>query len=121
VPYRLVGRAEDRIDSILLVSARQRGLEAAGHYHRLILAALAAVGESPGRPGSRAVPRLAGVRTFHLDLARRLVAEEHRVGQPRHLVIYRVAPDGMVEILSLVHDRMQLARAARRAQREAGN
>jgi len=47
------------------------------------------------------------------------VAREHRVGEPRHLVIYRVAPDGVVEILSLVHDHMRLARAARRAQLEA--
>jgi toxin ParE1/3/4 len=47
------------------------------------------------------------------------VPREHRVGEPRHLVIYRVAPDGVVEILSVVHDRMLLARAARRAQREA--
>jgi hypothetical protein len=36
-----------------------------------------------------------------------------------HLIIYRVAPDGVLEILSLVHDHMLLARAARRAQREA--
>jgi toxin ParE1/3/4 len=121
VPYRLVGRAEDRIDSILLESARRWGVDAAGRYHRLILAALAAVGDSPGRPGSREIPRLEGVRTYHLRLARRLVGAEHRVGRPRHLVIYRVAPDDVVEILSLVHDRMLLGRAARRAQRDAGN
>jgi len=121
VAYRLVGRAEDRIDSILLESARQWGLEAAGRYNRLILTALAAVGDCPARPGSRVVPRLSGVRTYHLHLARRLVAAEHRVGRPRHLVIYRVAPDGVVEILSLVHDRMLLGRAARQAQREAGS
>jgi toxin ParE1/3/4 len=48
-----------------------------------------------------------------------MVAREHRGGEPRHLVIYRVAPDGVVEILSLVHDDIRLARAARRAQLEA--
>ena len=35
------------------------------------------------------------------------------------MVIYSVAPDGVVEVLSLVHDRMLLDRAARRAEREA--
>jgi toxin ParE1/3/4 len=121
VPYRLVGRAEERIDAILLESARQWGIEAAGRYNRLILAAMAAIGDSPGILGSREVVRLAGVRTYHLRFARRLVAPEYRVGRPRHLVLYRVASDGVVEILSLVHDRMLLPQAAHRAQREAGN
>lgn len=79
VSCRLVGRAEDRIDTILLEPARQWGLEAAGRYSRLILAALTALGGSPGRLGSHAVPRHSSVRTYQLDAARRLVAAEHRV------------------------------------------
>jgi toxin ParE1/3/4 len=120
LPYRLVGRAEDQIDAILLESADRWGIDAAARYNRLIIAAMTVVGESPALAGSRAVPKVTGVRTLHLRSARRLVARDHRVAEPRHLVIYRVAPDGVVEILSLVHDRMLLARAARRAQREAG-
>ena len=88
-------------------------------YHRLIIAAMTAIGDHPTLPGSREVTGGAGVRALHLRFARRLVAREHRVGEPRHLVIYRVAPDGEAEILSLVHDRMLLARAARSAQRDA--
>lgn len=118
--YRLVGRASDRIDDILLESARRWGIDAADRYHRLILAAMTAVGECPTLLGSRDVPRVAGLRTYHLRSARRLVEQEYRVSEPRHLVIYRMTQDGVVEILSLVHDRMLLARAARRAQREAG-
>ncbi len=121
MPYRLVGRAEDRIDHILLESARQFGIEAAARYHRLILAAMAALGDSPRLLGSRDIPRVAGLRVYPLRLARRLVDREHGVREPPHLVIYRVAPDGVVEILSLIHDRMLLARAARRAQRDAGD
>lgn len=37
----------------------------------------------------------------------------------RHLVVYRVAPDGVTEVLSLLHDRMLLPGAARRARSEA--
>jgi toxin ParE1/3/4 len=119
VPYRLVGRAEERIDEILLETARQWGIGAAGRYHRLILAALAPVAERPDLPGSREVPRVAGIRTYHLRLARRLVAPEQRVSRPRHLVLYRAASDGVVEILSLIHDHMLISRAARRAQSDA--
>jgi len=115
VPYRLVGRAADRIDDILLESARRWGIDAAARYHRLVLAAITAVGECPTLPGSRDIPQIAGVRIDHLRSARRLVEREDRVAEPRHLVVYRLAPDGAVEILSLVHDRMLLARAARRA------
>ncbi|MBE7213252.1 MAG: hypothetical protein INR65_19740 [Gluconacetobacter diazotrophicus] len=42
-----------------------------------------------------------------------------RVGAPRHLVIYREAADGVVEVLGLVHDRMVLSRAARFMLRKA--
>jgi toxin ParE1/3/4 len=121
VPFRLVGRASGRIDAILFESAREWGVEGAARYHRLILAALIAVGDSPELLGSREVPRISGVRTYHLRSARRLVVPQYRVSQPRHLVLYRVAQDGVVEILSIVHDRMLLARAANTAQREAGS
>ena len=88
-------------------------------YHRLIVAAMTAVGDFPALPGSREVAKVAELRTLHLRSMRRLVTPAHRVREPRHLLIYRVAPDGVVEILSLLHDRMLLARAARRARREA--
>jgi toxin ParE1/3/4 len=118
--YRLVGPAERQIDRILLDSARQWGIDGAARYHRLMLAAMDAVGESPARPGARDVPRVKGLRVFHLRSARRLVAAEYRVSQPRHLIVYQVGADGITEILGLAHDRMLLARAARRMQREAG-
>jgi plasmid stabilization system protein ParE len=120
VAYRFAGRAEDRIDEVLLASANRWDITTAARYHRLILAALTAIGDSPALLGSRAIPKLSGLRTYHLRSARNLVDREHRVGEPRHLVIYGVGEDGVVEVLSLAHDRMELTRAARRAQREAG-
>ncbi len=119
MPYRIVGHAQDRIEAALLDSARRWGLAAATRYSLLIIAAMTAVAEAPGRPGSRDVPRVPGLRTFHLHLARGLVARADRVREPRHLLVYRVAPDGVVEILSLVHDRMRLTQAARGARRAA--
>ena len=119
MPYRLVGHADDRIDALLLMSAREWGIEGAARYNRLLIAAMNAVAGTPAMAGSRPVANLPGVRSLHLRSARRLVAREHRVVQPRHLIVYRVAPDGVVEILSVVHDRQQLARVVRRAQRDA--
>jgi toxin ParE1/3/4 len=117
--YRIVGRAEERIDAVLFESANRWGMDAADRYSRLIMAAINALGDTPDLPGSRLVAQVPGLRVLHLRSARRLVAREHRVAEPRHLVVYRVAPDGVVEILSLVHDRMLMDRAASRAQREA--
>jgi hypothetical protein len=57
--------------------------------------------------------------TRYLRLVRRLLACAHRVGEPRYLVVYRVAPDGITDIPSLVHDRVLLPGAARRARSEA--
>ena len=121
MPYRLVGTAEDQIDRILFESARQFGIEAATRYHQLMLAAMTAVADSPLRPGTRAVARVPGVRVYPLRLARGLVERRHRVAEPRHVIVYRIGTDGIIEILGAVHDRMMLARAARRAPRDAGS
>lgn len=117
--WRFAGRAEDRIDEVVIESARRWGIEAAARYNLLLFAAFEAIGNSPALPGSRPVSGLPGVLSYHLRSGRRLVAQEHRVRHPRHLVLYRVAPDGVIEVVGLAHDRQFLERVARRAQREA--
>jgi len=119
VAYRVTRAAEEQIDALLLESAQKFGLDAAGRYGRLILAVMHALGDEPNMPGCVDVPRLRGVRAYPTRLARLRVERRRRVGAPRHLVIYRVAPDGVVEILGLVHDRMVLSRAARKLLRPA--
>jgi antitoxin ParD1/3/4 len=63
--------------------------------------------DSPEPPASRARDEIRpGIRTFHI--ARR--------GQPaRHLFVYRVAPDGSIQIIRLLHDAMELSGALRDA------
>lgn len=119
MPYRLTRTAEELIDAVLLESATAYGIEAAGRYARLIVAALTAIGEAPERPGSTPVPRLENIRAYPIRLSRTSVAPQHRVRTPRHLIIYLVAAEGAAEILGLVHDRMVLSRAARRLVRIA--
>jgi toxin ParE1/3/4 len=118
--YRLLEGAEADIDRILRHSAQEWGIDAAVRYDRLMRAVFAAVADVPQRPGSSEVARVAGVRVFPLRLARQLESPEQRVGRPRHLVVYRVAGGGVVDILGIAHDRMLLTRAARRMQRQSG-
>jgi toxin ParE1/3/4 len=119
VSYRLIGRADDRIKRVLAESARAFGIAASERYYRLMLATFAVLGDDPRRPGSIDLPTVPGVRIYPLRAARDFVAPAYRVKNPRHLVIYRVAPDGVVEIVGVAHDRMELARAARRMQGDA--
>ena len=112
--YRLTRSAEEQLDALLLDSVRNHGLQAAGRYGQLILAIFKALGEEPDVIGSVEVPRLGGVRAYPTRLGRRRVEPGRRVATPRHLVVYRLASDDVVEILGLVHDRMVLSRAARR-------
>ena len=119
--YRLLGSAEDDIDRILLTSAQQWGLPAADRYHRLMLTVFAVLGATPDHAASRSIENVSGVRAYPLRLGRQLIEPGQRVGKPRHIVVYRVALDGVVEIMGLVYDRMLLTRAARRMRREAGS
>jgi toxin ParE1/3/4 len=117
--YRLTQAAEDQLDAVLLDSARAHGLDAAGRCSLLILTAMSALGDNPRLPGSSDIPRLPGVRAYPTRVSRMRVEPGRRVGAPRHLIVYRVASDGVVEVLGVVHDRMVLSRAARRAVRNA--
>ncbi len=80
---------------------------------------MAALGEAPDTPGSVEVPHLPGIRAYPTRLSRLRVEPSRRVAAPRHLVIYRLAADGVVEVLGLAHDRMVLSRAARKIVRDA--
>lgn len=117
--YRLTRAAEAQIDAILLDSFRSHGIEAAGRYGQLIVAAMAALGGNPELPGNTEIAHLPGIRAYPIRLGRTWAEPARRVRAPRHLVVYRVAADGIVDVLALVHDRMVLSRAARRAMKAA--
>jgi len=109
VSYRLTRTATAQVDDILVRSA------AAERYALLLQFTFEAVGRDPTTPGGRPVPRLSGVFFFPTRLVGPRIPPRMKVGAPRHLIIYRIANDGMVEILGLAHDRMVLSRAAHRA------
>jgi toxin ParE1/3/4 len=117
--YRLAQAAEGQIEAILLGSARKHGMEAAARYAQLIRESMSAIAADPRRHGSIEIPRLKGVRAYAIRVGRLKIQPDLRVGTPRHLLVYRVAADGVVEVLGVVHDRMLLSRAARKAVRDA--
>ena len=116
--YRLTARASVLIDRILDESAAEFGALAAERYTDLIFLAIGRVAARPGRQGVKAIDRAAGVFAYPLRLLR--AAAGRRVRRPPHLVIFRIGEDGVVEVLGVVHERMDLARAARRLLRHPG-
>jgi toxin ParE1/3/4 len=119
VAYRLSLSAETALEDIRIAGIREWGAAAADKYDLLLDTALAAISIDPRLYGSRQVPRLAGIRIYPIRFSRKRVPPDQRVGRPRHLIVYRVASDGVVEVLGIVHDRMLLGRATRRLLRRA--
>jgi toxin ParE1/3/4 len=118
--YRLLAGADNDIDRVLHQSARRWGFDAAERYNLLMEAVFSHIAESPDSPGSQPISKVPGVRAYPLRLGRTLIEPDRRVARPRHIVVYRLGTDGLVEIIGLAHDRMLLDRAARRMQRQAG-
>lgn len=106
---RLSAAAEADIADILEWSQARFGEAAKARYGRLLAAALRALAEDPAIAGSLARPELgAGLRSLHLRAFRRRGGE--RVGRPRHLVIYAAPEPGLVEIVRVLHEAMELRR-----------
>jgi len=117
--YRLAGSAEQQIEDILFKSARRFGMTAAVRYGLLINTVMVVLGD-PLLVGSDAISGARGIGIYPLRLGRDLVQPaEQRVRRPRHLVVYRLGPDRVTEILGFAHDRMLLSRAARRMTKAA--
>ena len=91
------------IANALQQSARRWGPRQRHQYRQLIEAAFNDLLDDPQHPASSAREEIRpGIRTFHI--ARR--------GRPaRHLVVYRLAADGDIHVIRLLHDAMELSRA----------
>lgn len=110
--YVLAPAAERDIGQILAWSHQQFGEQPRRRYEALLIRALVDVVDDPHRAGSRARPEIAAqARTYHLRHSRdRVPRAAGRVSRPRHFLLYRVRPDGQVEIGRVLHDSMDLER-----------
>jgi toxin ParE1/3/4 len=105
--YRLTASAKRDIGSILRASEERHGHDARTRYAALLLAAMRRVAKHPeGYATSDRSELRPGIRSFHIRHSR----DESRVApvaNPVHVIFYRVAQPGVVEIVRVLHDRME--------------
>ena len=108
--FRLSSLARSDLAQILVVSGERWGLEGRRRYRALLTAAMRKVAVQPEGAATRDRAELSrGVRSLHLRHAR--VGEgEARVKEPVHVLFYRAVRPGLVEIVRVLHERMEPSR-----------
>lgn len=105
--YRLSEPAKADIAAILRRSEELHGQEARIRYRACLTAAMRRVAADPG--GHSTVDRaelVPGIRSFHIRHSRD-DSSEAPVANPVHVIFYRVVQPGIVEIVRVLHDRME--------------
>jgi len=104
--YRLAPAARVDIAAVLRNSETLHGAEARVRYRALLTAALRRIAADPeGRTTIDCSELFAGVRSFHIRHSRN-ESRESPVGQPVHVIFYRASEPGLVEIVRVLHERM---------------
>ena len=99
---RLGAAAEVDFANILKWTTENFGARQSRVYRDTLVQAIRELAEGPNVVGSTARDEImAGVRTLH-------VARQGRRGS--HFVMYRAAPNSTIEIVRILHDRMDLQR-----------
>jgi len=110
VRYRLSQPAIDDIAAILRISEQRHGRQARIRYRALLTAALRHVAADPQGALSSARPELTpDTRSFHIRRSRN-ESREAPVTKPVHVIFYRVRDLEAVEILRVLHERMEPSR-----------
>jgi toxin ParE1/3/4 len=108
--FRLARPAQIDLANILSVSAERWGTEGRQRYAAVLAAAMRQVAAEPDGPLTRNRPDLrSGIRSFHVRYARRS-AEGAKVRRPVHVLYYRVAQEGVIEIVRVLHEKMDPGR-----------
>lgn len=108
--FRLSDLARLDVAAILTTSASRHGEEARIRYRGLLSAAFQRIAADPEWPLSAPRDELAeGLRSLHLRHCRS-ESREAPVASPVHIVFFRRASDGQVEVVRVLHERMELRR-----------
>jgi toxin ParE1/3/4 len=105
--YRVTRRARADIGQILATSAEHWGEEGKRRYSLLVVAGMRKVAAAPEGRATNARDDLSrGIRSFHL---RNVSSKEAvaKVKHPVHLLYYKIVRPGLVEILGVLHERME--------------
>lgn len=104
--YRISPLARADLAQILSASLERWGKESQRRYAALIAAGMRRIANEPEGPATRARDDLSsGVRCFHLKNVS--AGERAKVRRPVHLLYYRIARPGLVEIARVLHERME--------------
>ena len=104
--YRLSQPAKVDIGTILRTSDELHGKEARIRYRACLTAAMRRVAADPnGRGTVERAELVPGTRSFHIRNSR-AESREPRVAAPVHVLFYRVTSPGLVEIIRVLHERM---------------
>jgi toxin ParE1/3/4 len=105
--YRLSRRAQNDLTMILGASADRWGEAARRRYAATVAAALRQIAGDPRGPLTRAHGELLpGLRSFHLRHAHP-DNPTGKVGRPVHILYYRAIGPELIEIVRVMHERMQ--------------
>jgi|SRR5688572_9430090 toxin ParE1/3/4 len=104
--YQLSDPAKADIAAILRRSAELHGLRARVRYRALLTAAMRRVAIEPEGPLTTDHADIhPGIRSFHIRYSRK-ESREARVAKPAHVLLYRSLQPGLVEIVRILHERM---------------
>jgi len=107
---RLTNLAKADLASILKTSEKLHGEQARIRYRALLTAAMRRIAAEPdGRSTVDRPEALQGIRSFHIRHSRNQ-SNESPVAKPLHVIFYRVAQPGVIEIVRILHERMEPGR-----------
>ena len=108
--FRLARPARIDLANILATSAERWGAEGRQRYAAVLTAAMRQVADQPEGPLTKKRPELrSGIRSFHVRYTGRS-GENANVSTPVHVLYYRIAQDGVIEIVRVLHERMEPSR-----------
>ena len=108
--YRLAAPAKADIAAILRRSETLFGSQGRIRYRACLSAAMRRIAAEPeGRLTSDRAALVPGLRSFHIRHSR-VESREAPVAEPVHVIFYRVVQPGVVEIVRVLHERMEPSR-----------
>jgi toxin ParE1/3/4 len=108
--FRLSQLARADLAQILATSIERWGAEGKRRYAAVLAAGMRKVAAEPEGPTTRDRIELSrGIRSFHLRNAR-VGDAQAKVRRPAHVLYYRVVRPDLVEIVRVLHERMEPSR-----------
>lgn len=102
--FRIAGPARADLAEILETSRNRWGEAARARYAALLVAAMRSIAAAPDGPRTRARSEVSpGIRSLHVRHATR----GHAVKTPVHVIYFRIDRHGVIEIVRVLHDRME--------------